>query len=154
MKKLFSPQLGGSSKKLTQRNEPVRMHNRREKSGIAGLLFLFAMVFVLPVQAQSNLPAATISKSGQITLDASAPLSASYQADISDLNFPTEDAAEAFLNRQVDGVTSFTLDFQNRLVIIHLAVKMLADANKHWDVNQWNKYFSEKHENSKLAGAQ
>lgn len=130
------------------------MHNRKGKSGIAGLLFLFAMVLILPVQAQSNLPVATFSKSGQITLDASAPISASYQADISGLNFPNEDAAQAFLNRQVDGVTSFTLDFPNKLVTIHLAVKMLADANKHWDVNQWNNYFLEKHENSKLAGAQ
>jgi hypothetical protein len=143
-----------SYKALAHGAGPKVISNQREKSVLAGLLFLFAMLFVLPLQAQHNLPVAIISESGKITLSASAPLSASYQADISKLKFRDAKVAEAFFNRLTDGVTTFSLDFKNQKVTIILATKMLAEANMHWSVNQWNEYFSKKQESLEQAGAQ
>ena len=128
--------------------------NSRKRWAFTSLFLLLNFLYALPLLAQGDLPEASISKSGKIVLDASVPVSDSYQADISHFQFANEKAAEAFFSRLADGITTFTLDLPNKKVTLHLAVKMLANANKHWQVSDWNEYFSKKEQSLMQVGGQ
>ncbi len=97
--------------------------NRWKLKKVSGLIvaMLFG-VFALSAQSsQSQFGTATLTNDLYVTLDHDTPLTESYVADISKLEFESETQLVRALNEFGDEHVTFDLDYKNQKVFIHLS---------------------------------